>query len=354
MVRGVGWGALVILVAGLMAGCGGSDEKKVALLLPNQHSVRYQDRYGFKKKVNERCPECKVLYANAQGSVARQQAQAERILGEGADVLVVDPVEPHAAARIVHTAKRTGVPVVSYAHLIPGSGVDYYVGVDSEQLGWLQADFLGTTLKEAGKPRGPIVVVTLGVGGLQNVGARKRFSEGGVKIVEEYNVDELTSEGAEFSLAKREMQRAIDAVGAGGFVGVFAPNDQTAAGAIAAMEAAGIDPKAKPTTGAGATLPAVKRVLAGEQGMSTYEATWQQSASSAKVAVKLVNGDPVPTAWITDELTNGGGDIPAILWPPTAVTGENLMSTVIPYRFIKPGELCVAHYSQYCVEAGIE
>jgi D-xylose transport system substrate-binding protein len=360
----VGWRGLVILVAAILVaaatGCGGgsggdsgssSDEKKIALLLPNERAVRYQDRYGFDRKIKEECPNCKVLFGNAQGSVTKQQEQAERLLDEGADVLVVDPVEPHAASRIVRTAGQMDVPVVSYARLIPDSAVNYYVGVAGEQLGQLQAEVLGTTLKEMGRKKGPIVAITIGTGGPQNAGARGTFDSSGVKIVRSYVIDESASEAKAFASARRAMRRTIDVLGASGFAGVFTSNDQTAAGAIAAMRAAGIDPKAKPTTGSGSTLPAVKRVLAGEQGMSAYEATWQQSATSAKVAVKLLNEETVPPGWITDEPDNGLKDVPATLWPATAVTSINLMSTVIPYRFIKPGELCVGQYSKYCAEA---
>jgi len=361
MVWGVGWRGLVILVAVILvgavaAGCGsgsgsGSEEKKIALLLPNERAVRYQDRYGFDRKIEEECPNCKVLFGNAQDSVKKQQEQAEQLLDEGADVLVVDPVEPHAASRIVRTAGQMDVPVVSYARLIPDSPVNYYVGVADEQLGQLQAEVLGTTLKEEGRKSGPIVSITIGTGGPQNAGARRTFDSSGVEIARSYAIDESVSEAEAFASARRAMQRAIDALGANGFAGVFTSNDQTAAGAIAAIRAAGIDPKAKPTTGSGSTLPAVKRVLAGEQGMSAYEATWQQSATSAKVAVKLLNEETVPSGWVTDKPDNGLKDVPATLWPATAVTSINLMSTVIPYRFIKPEELCVGRYAKYCAEA---
>jgi D-xylose transport system substrate-binding protein len=360
MVRGEGWRVLVVLVAAILvattaSGCGSSekDEKKIALLLPNEHAVRYQDRYGFEKRVKERCPRCEVINVNAQGDIAKQQAQAERVLDEGADVLVVDPVEPHAASRIVRTAKQMDVPVVSYARLIPDAAVDYYVGVASEQLGQLQAEVLGTRLRKDGRKKGPIVAVAIGASGPQNAGARETFDSYGVKIKRSYDIDESVSEAGAYSSARREMGRAIDALGADGFAAVFSTNDQTAAGVIAAMRAAGIDPSTKPTTGSGGTLPAVKRVLSGQQGMSAYEATWQQSATSAKAAVKLLDGEAIPSAWVTDEPDNGRGKVPATLWPATAIMSINLLSTVIPYKFISRGELCVDQYVKYCFERKI-
>jgi D-xylose transport system substrate-binding protein len=50
------------------------------------------------------------------------------------------------------------------------------------------------------------------------------------------------------------MQQAITAMGNNGFIGAYAANDGTAGGAIAAMNAAGIDPAKRPTTGQDAEL----------------------------------------------------------------------------------------------------
>jgi len=67
------------------------------------------------------------------------------------------------------------------------------------------------------------------------------------------------------------MEQAITAVGKGKFNGVYAANDGTAGGAIAAMKAAGIDPKTIPTTGQDAELAAIQRILAGDQFMTVYK-----------------------------------------------------------------------------------
>ena len=72
---------------------------------------------------------------------------------------------------------------------------------------------------------------------------------------------------------KTEMDQAITALGKTGFKGVYAMNDGTAGGVIAAMQAAGVDPKTIPTTGQDAELEAVQRILAGEQYMTVYKAT---------------------------------------------------------------------------------
>ena len=69
------------------------------------------------------------------------------------------------------------------------------------------------------------------------------------------------------------MEQAITALSQNGFTGVYAMNDGTAGGAIAAMKGAGIDPATKPTTGQDAELEAIQRIVAGEQFMTVYKAT---------------------------------------------------------------------------------
>jgi D-xylose transport system substrate-binding protein len=347
----------VLAVVAALSGCGGggggsgsgsgSDEMKIALLLPTEPAVRYLGQPGFGEKVARLCRQCKVLYDNARGSAARQQAQAEQALEEGADVLVLDPVEPSGASRIVRKARSADVPVVAYVHQIPDPKVDYFVGVDGESLGNLQADSLLTVLGQKGRPKGPIVAMRIGAGGPQNRGALKVFHSARLEIPREYEIDEKTSPAQDFSLAKSDMARAIAALGPNGFVAVFTPNDETAAGAIAAMRAAGINPAHKPTTGAGASLAAVKRILVGEQYISAYEANWQVRSYAARLAVRLAKGNAAPASWITDK----SGGVPAILLQATTVSAPNLMSTVIPYGFIRPRQLCVGRYARYCAEA---
>ena len=97
------------------------------------------------------------------------------------------------------------------------------------------------------------------------------------------------------------MDQAITALGKTGFKGVYAMNDGTAGGAIAAMQAAGIDPKTVPTTGQDAELEAVQRILTGDQYMTVYKATKPEAETAAKIAVALANGKPIPPTLRHDE-----------------------------------------------------
>ena len=74
----------------------------IAVLLPETKTARYEaaDRPLMEAKIRELCPDCKILYSNADQDAAKQQQQAEAALTNGAKVMVLDPVDSAAASTI--------------------------------------------------------------------------------------------------------------------------------------------------------------------------------------------------------------------------------------------------------------
>ena len=95
--------------------------------------------------------------------------------------------------------------------------------------------------------------------------------------------------------AQQQMEQAITSVGDDGFVGVYAANDGTAGGAIAAMKAAGIDPMTRPTTGQDAELAAIQRILAGEQYMTVYKAIKPEAEAGGRAGGGAGPGRAAPS-----------------------------------------------------------
>jgi D-xylose transport system substrate-binding protein len=125
--RTVFWLAAVAIVVGgavALTSCGGSTSSsgtsaagpKIALLLPESKTARYetQDKPLFEAKVKELCPDCQILYSNANQDATQQQSQAEAALANGAKVLVLDPVDSASATTIVTKANQAKVPVIAY------------------------------------------------------------------------------------------------------------------------------------------------------------------------------------------------------------------------------------------------
>jgi D-xylose transport system substrate-binding protein len=337
--------------AGDTAAAGGSG--KIALLLPETQNARYEtkDRPLFEAKVAELCPDCEVLYSNADQDAAKQQQQAEAALTNGAQVLVLDAVDAASTGPIVAQANAKDVPVFAYDRQIPGEGVAYYNSYDNAKVGELQATSLLDKLTQDGNQDGTIVMVngapTDNNAKLFKQGAHSVFDGSTLKIGAENDAPNwLPAEAQAF------MDQAITKLGKNGFVGSYNANDGTASGAIAAMKAAGIDPSTIPTTGQDAELSAIQRILAGEQYMTIYKAIKPQAEDAATIAVELLRGEEVTVA--TEPVSNGTVDVPSIIYDPVVVTKENVNDTIVADGYWTVEEICTPAYEQACADAGIQ
>ncbi len=350
-------GCALLAVGLLVAGCGGGGGgggPKIALLLPENETPRYEsdDKPDFEKAVEEECEDCEVIYLNAGGDASKQQSQAESALTQGAEVLVVDPMDSKSAAAIAEKAKAQQVPVVSYDRLIENAEIDAYVSFDNEKVGELQGETLSKKLKEDGSASGPIIMINGDPAdpnaALFKKGAHNAFEKEGVQVAKEYDTPGWSAENAQ-----REAQQAITALGKSGFAGIYAANDDTGGGAIAAMKGAGINPEEKPVTGQDATVAGLQRVLAGQQYMTVYKEIEPEAKISAEIAIALAEGKEAPKDKLTEKVNNGKIDVPSALLEPQAVTKENVKSTVVADGFVTAGELCTGPYKAACKEAGI-
>jgi D-xylose transport system substrate-binding protein len=367
--RRVARAAIALAAVALLAGaCQTTDEggggggagggaKKIALLLPETKTTRYeaQDRPLFVAKVKQLCPDCEIIYSNADQKADLQQNQADAALTNGAKVMVLDPVDSASAASIVTKAKSQNVPVISYDRLITNADIDYYISFDNVAVGKLQGESLVKKLKDDGKS-GSIVMIngapTDNNAKLFKQGAHSVIDSSGFKVGKEYDTPDWSPDKAQ-----NEMEQAITALGKNGFVGVYAANDGTGGGAIAAMKGAGIDPSTRPTTGQDAELAAVQRILSGEQYMTVYKAIKPEAEGAAELAVNLVNGDRAAAdALAKEKVNNDQKDVPSIILTPVAVTKGTAKETIgqmIKDGFLKATDICSGAAASACQSAGI-
>src|SRR5918999_1071269 len=326
----------------------------IALLLPETKTARYEahDRPNFENKVKELCPDCEIIYSNADQDAAQQQQQTEAAITQGAEVLVLDPVDAAAAAPLVARAKSQDIPVISYDRLILDADVDYYISFDNEKVGQLQGQSLVDKLEEDGA-QGDIVMIngapTDNNATLFKQGAHSVIDDSPFNVAREYDTPDWSPDRAQ-----QEMEQAITALGKDGFVGVYAANDGTAGGAIAAMKGNGIDPKQIPVTGQDAELAAIQRILVDEQYMTVYKAIKPEAEAAAQLAVALVRGEDPPSGLVNGEVDNGMEQVPSVLLTPVAVTKDNIQDTVVKDGFWTADQICTGRYAQACQQAGIE
>ncbi|MDX6291187.1 MAG: D-xylose transport system substrate-binding protein [Kribbellaceae bacterium] len=352
--RLIGFGVAASALALSLVACGSgnsgssssssSSGKKVALLLPESKTTRYEalDRPLFTEALKTDCADCQLIYSNADQDAAKQQQQAEAALTQGANVLVLDPVDGKAAAAVVAAAKAQNVPVVAYDRAIDGA--NYYVSFDNETVGKLQATTLVDMLKKAGKTSGNLAMIngspTDPNAAQFKKGAHSVLDTSGFKVAAEFDTPDWSPDKAQ-----AWMEGQLSAIKSG-LVGVYAANDGTAGGAIAALKGGGVKPL-PPVTGQDSELAAIQRIVSGDQAMTIYKAVKPQAEAAAKGAVALANGGKAEST----SVVNG---VPSTILTPVAVTKTNIQDTVVKDGLYKVTDICTASFQAACTAAGLK
>ncbi|MCU1432953.1 MAG: hypothetical protein JWP95_2058 [Actinotalea sp.] len=326
-------------------GADGAQAETIAFLLPESKTSRYEgiDRPVFEDVVAQRCPECRLLYANAGQDAARQQQQAESALTQGAGVLVLDAVDAASAQSIVAAAAERGVPVIAYDRFITDVDLAYFVAYDARRVGQLQGEALvdaigGSTDGDDGVLLVHGAATDPNVAGLK-AGLTQALGGSGIRVLAEYDTPDWSPDKAQEWVQGQLTQFS------GRVVGVYAANDGTAGGAISAMRAAGMDP-VPPVTGQDAELAAIQRIVAGDQHMTVYKAISQQARTAAELAVRVLRGEQ-PAAAVQV------GGIPSVLLAPVAVTREQVHSVIVMGGVYSVEEICVEPYRSACEDLGL-
>jgi D-xylose transport system substrate-binding protein len=355
----------LLLAAGTLTACsstpsgsststsGSSDQAyKIGLLLPDNVTARYAaaDRPYFTAAVAKLNPKATVLYEDADGSASKQQAQAEAMLANGVKVLVLDAFDGEAAQSIVTAAKAKKVPVIDYDRLVDGGQSNYYVSFDNEKVGVLQGTAFVNELKSEGVPAGSGILMIDGSPTDNNAtlfakGAHSVIDKSGYKILAEYQTPGWLPANAQSWAASQITKFGTQ------IKGIYAANDGTAGGVIAAAQAAKFDLSKVALTGQDASLAGIQQILAGNQYMTIYKAIKPEAEKAASLAVDLANGKS-PSAPTTVSGASGPG-VPSFLLTPVAVTKANIESTVVADGFDTAAQICTGSYAALCTAAGI-
>ncbi|MGO4270817.1 substrate-binding domain-containing protein, partial [Paenibacillus sp. TAF58] len=110
----------------------------IGLSMDTLQEERWQkDRDIFVEAAKKLGAEVNVQSANSDD--AKQISQAENLISQGVNVLVVIPHNADASAAIVEKAHAAGIKVLSYDRLITNSDLDVYLSFDNEKVGEMQA-----------------------------------------------------------------------------------------------------------------------------------------------------------------------------------------------------------------------
>ncbi|MFP3324188.1 substrate-binding domain-containing protein [Planococcus sp. SIMBA_160] len=289
-----------------------------------------KDRELFEQAIESRGLEVEIAAAN--GDDALQIAQAEKMIQEGIDLLVIVPHNAEATAAIVHKAHGAGIKVIAYDRLVKNAEIDLYVSFDNEKVGELQAEEMLELV-----PEGNYVYIG-GAPTDNNAHLLKKgvfdvlqpaIERGDIHII----YDEWTEDWAP-EQAFTHMSQALE-INGNQIDAVIAANDATAGGAVEALAQKGLAGSV-PVAGQDAELAAIQRIVDGTQSMTVYKPIQQLSERVAALAVELAQGNAIePTA----SINNGKSEVPSVLLEPIAVDIGNLESTVFADNFHSAQEI---------------
>lgn len=319
---------------------------KIAFLMPDQNSTRYEehDAPGFKAELAKICPACQPLYNNANADASKQQQQFNAAIAQGAKAIVLDPVDSTAAASLVNTAKAQGVKVIAYDRPIPSIAADYYVSFDNEAIGKAIAQSLVAKLKSGQVPAGSGILEVNGsptdaAAGLIKKGIHEGLDGSGITTLAEFDTPDWTPSKAQDWVAG-QITRFSSKI-----VGVVAANDGTGGGSIAAFKAAGVNP-VPPVTGNDATLAGVQLIVSGDQYNTISKPSEIVAAAAADVAVKLLTGqDPASKAQLFNT--------PTELFDPKLITKDNVKTDLVTPGIMKAADICTSAYASACGTLGL-
>ncbi len=175
--------------------------------------------------------DCKVMISDANFDIPTQIAAVENFISQGADGIIIKPVDSSSCEPITKLCEEAGVPLVTVNGTITS---DYYayVGSDNYYAGQLQAEFVGEALNGEGN-----VAILVGDPGLEVSVAR---TDGNIDTLKEKypNISIIDQQQADWmrdeAVAKVENWLQSD-VGKG-INAIICNNDEMAIGAAIVCE----------------------------------------------------------------------------------------------------------------------
>lgn len=260
-----------------------------------------------------------------------QQQQIESMIENGAQVIVVGPVDGSQLGSVLEKAKDAGVYVIGYDRLLENTtGVDGVVQFGSVKTGELQAQALLQGLEEL-KGEAPYNIELFG-GGLADPNAPNFFTgamsvlqpliDGGTLVVVSGQTDFTQCATVDWDNSKA--QSRMDAILSGNYSdieidGVLSPNDGIARAIITSCENAG--QPIPVVSGLDAENESVEWVWSGRQYSTVAKPTNALVAETVSIIDSLLSGNGMPATDVTAD--NGVIDVPVYELPPVVVTKDN-------------------------------
>lgn len=223
--------------------------------------------------------EVTLLMQDAEGDINNQLEQAEAMITQKVDAIILNAVDVEGSAPIVDMAIEAGIPVIECNTLTNNADkATCYVGSDDVDAGKIQADFLKTVLPEDAKVcymMGPIGVSPQIY---RKEGITKYLFEGSkIEVLQEQTANWKREEALALAENWLTTYQDLDAI--------ICQNDDMALGALEAVEAAGRKDQII-VIGIDAITDALDAVKSGRLDATVFQDAAGQGAGSLDVALE--------------------------------------------------------------------
>jgi len=295
---------------------------KIGFSMATLQEERWQkDRDEFVKKAEELGAQ--VIVKDANNDADEQILQAENLISQGVDVLVVIAQDGESAAKIVEAAHAEKIKVIAYDRLIKNSDLDLYVSFNNVSVGEIQAQNIldkyptGDYILVGGSPSDNNAVLVRD--GQMNV-LKANIDKGDIKVIADKWADGWNPE-----IAYKDVKDILASSDNKNLKAIVTSNDGCAGGVVKALKEKGMDGKVG-VSGQDADLAACQRIVEGTQTVTVYKPINFLAGKVAELAVSFAKKESVQT---DDKVNNGKIDVPSVLLDPLAVTKENMNDVII-------------------------
>lgn len=376
----------VIIVMTILTGCAGrfsrgEPSKKIGISMPNDSTAKWaNDSEIMHDILTQAGYEVNIQFAGDNATAQIQQIQD--MIGAGCTTIIMAAVDESSLAGsldlgdtdhqlisggasdseeetqddLSRLAMADGINLIAYDTFIADSAnVDYYVGFDGYEAGYLQARFIESrlSLQNATEPRtielffdnaaDPLTV-------FQFRGAMEvlqPYLDAGTLIIRSgQNTLEACATESQEDTAARMKELLSSNYADGALDAILCATDDlalTVSDVLFSSFTGGVYPI---VTGLGCEEASVNALVSGRQSMTLLQDCTGMAQEAARVAMALASGTQLDT---TDSLDNGRINVPASLFYPEEVSRENIQELLVDRGYFSAEEdgsfLAITNYT---------
>ena len=298
------------------------DTKQIALILSSRDASATEMEEGAIATAED--AGYKILSYDAQSDAAQQLQFIEDAVAQGAEAILIDPVDADAAQSAVDAAGDIPLVFINHApsdlHILDAEQVAF-CGSNDDTAGYMQGEYLASFCHTKGMSEIRYILLQ---GELGQISQIKRCA-GVRKALEDNGITAISAADLAGKYDRTEAKNKMAPILAAGtqFDCIIANNDAMALGAIDACEEDGIDPSTFPILGIDCTADGAKAVRDGKLTMTLFKNFQGIGKGAVQAAINLIDGDAanVYTSYDADESGESYSD--SIVWVPYQTVNAN-------------------------------